>query len=38
MNPGEFRTYTKDCLDYKKLTQFTDEIEYGFRPETCHRH
>ena len=25
MNPGEFRTYRKDCLDYKKLTQFTNE-------------
>ena len=25
MNPGEFRTYKKDCLDYKKLTQFTNE-------------
>ena len=25
MNPGEFRTYRKDFLDYKKLTQFTNE-------------
>ena len=25
MNPCEFRTYRKDCLDYKKLTQFTNE-------------
>ena len=25
MNPGEFRTYKKNCLDYKKLTQFTNE-------------
>ena len=25
MNPGEFRTYRKDCPDYKKLTRFTNE-------------
>ena len=25
MNPREFRTDRKDCLDYKKLTQFTNE-------------
>ena len=25
MNPNEFRTYRKDCVDYKKLTHYTDE-------------
>ena len=25
MNPCEFTTYRKDCLDYKKLTQFTNK-------------
>ena len=25
MNPNEFRTYRKDYVDYKKLTQYTDE-------------
>ena len=25
MNPGEFRTYRKDCLDHKKFTQFTND-------------
>ena len=25
MNPGEFRTYREDCLDCKKLTQFTNQ-------------
>ena len=25
MNPGEFRTYRKDCLDHNKFTQFTNE-------------
>ena len=24
MNPNEFRTYSKDCRDYKKLTQYSD--------------
>ena len=25
MNSNEFRTFCKDCRDYKKLTQYTDE-------------
>lgn len=25
MNHTEFRTYKKDCLDFKKLTQYSDE-------------
>ena len=25
MHLGEFRTYRKDCLDYKKFTQFTSD-------------
>ena len=25
MNPNEFRTFAKDCRDYKKLTSYTDE-------------
>ena len=25
VNPNEFRTYRKDSVDYKKLTQYTDE-------------
>ena len=24
MNPNEFRTYSKDCRDYKKLTGYSD--------------
>lgn len=25
MNPNEFRTFSKDCRDYKKLTKYSDE-------------
>ena len=25
MNPNEFRTFSKDCRDYKKLTNYSDE-------------
>ena len=25
MNPNEFRTFSKDCRDYKKLTQYSDQ-------------
>ena len=25
MNPNEFRTYSKDCRDYKKLTKYSDD-------------
>ena len=32
MNQGEFRIYRKDCLDYKKLTQFiNDEVVLQMR-------
>ena len=39
MNPNEFRTYRKDCVDYKKLAQYTDEqVVFHIAPHVLYIH